>query len=225
MSKIQRATAGFTLIEMSIVVALFGLLIGGGLVSLGAYMDKQAIDLTRARMDKIDRAMTLYVIRNGYLPCPVDDDGDPVTDCGDGTGDTRGTIFTGLVPYADMGLLRRDAQNGWNQDIAYTVDTAYTEDQTAILDTIQPPTTDNYADAYDLCGYIDLQISAGTSRTADDDCDDGALEGGYAWPVYLLVSAGENGSAENTDGDITFIEGGDDILHARTAAQIIRDAQ
>ncbi len=225
MPKQRSAAAGFTLIEMAIVVALFGLIVGGGLVSLGAYMDKQAIDLTRARMDKIDRSLTLYVIRNGYLPCPADSDGDPVANCDDGTGDARGTVFTGVLPYADMGLLRRDVQNGWNQDIEYTVDTAYTEDQTAILDTIKPPTTDNYADAYDLCGYIDLQVSAGTSRTADDACDDGALEGGYAWPVYILVSPGENGASENTDGDITFVESGDDILHARTAAQIIRDAQ
>ncbi|MFA7431312.1 MAG: type II secretion system protein, partial [Rhodospirillaceae bacterium] len=62
-----RRQGGFTLIEMSIAVAIFGLLASGAIMATSAWLGKQALDKTAKNLDKIESALTLYVVQNGAL--------------------------------------------------------------------------------------------------------------------------------------------------------------
>lgn len=63
---------GFTLIEMSIVLALVGLIVGVGIFSVGALTDRGKLIQTNTNLDQAEAALALFVTRNNRLPCPAD---------------------------------------------------------------------------------------------------------------------------------------------------------
>ncbi|HUW25479.1 MAG TPA: prepilin-type N-terminal cleavage/methylation domain-containing protein [Gallionella sp.] len=62
---------GFTLVEMAIVLAIVGLLLGGLIPTLSAQMESQRINETRKQLDEIQQALMGFAIINGRLPCPA----------------------------------------------------------------------------------------------------------------------------------------------------------
>lgn len=67
----HRATAGYTLIEMSIVVMVLALLATGAVTLMQKKTDADRSRLTQARMEYIDRAIRAYYDVNRFLPCPA----------------------------------------------------------------------------------------------------------------------------------------------------------
>jgi prepilin-type N-terminal cleavage/methylation domain-containing protein len=63
---------GFTLLELSIVIALIGVILSGSLVTFSAYMQSNQYNTTVARMDAIEQALLNFTVVNGRLPCPAD---------------------------------------------------------------------------------------------------------------------------------------------------------
>ncbi len=70
--KSRQAQAGFSLIELAIVLTVIGLLVGVSLKSLMAYSGRETRQLTHDRLDAIQEALSLYAARNKRLPCPSD---------------------------------------------------------------------------------------------------------------------------------------------------------
>ncbi len=67
----KRPVAGFTLVELSIVLVIIALLAGGLLLSVGAQQEQAARSTTEKRIaDAID-ALIGYAAANGRLPCPA----------------------------------------------------------------------------------------------------------------------------------------------------------
>lgn len=114
---------GFTLIELSIVLVMVGLIIAGGISSWGAYLDNARQNHTQSNLEQTKRAMLDYVMVNFYMPCP-DTDGDGLenrTDSnGDGVGD-RCTLDYGTVPYDDIGRSKADTSDDYGNVFAYGV--------------------------------------------------------------------------------------------------------
>ena len=63
--------AGFSLVEMSIVLMIVSLLLGGLLPSVFGQAEQQRINETRRYLEEIRKALIGYAEINGKLPCPA----------------------------------------------------------------------------------------------------------------------------------------------------------
>lgn len=96
-----RPQKGFTLVEMAIVLALIGLILGTGLTILSAQQDQRRIEETGDSLDEAREALIGYALSSiattdfhPYLPCP-----DKTTAAGAGTANDGEEDRTTTVPY------------------------------------------------------------------------------------------------------------------------------
>ena len=64
--------AGFTLVELLLVVAILGVLAGIAVVNLGGETNRSRIAATRMSISSIESAVRTYEIRNGKYPDSLD---------------------------------------------------------------------------------------------------------------------------------------------------------
>jgi type II secretory pathway pseudopilin PulG len=120
--------AGFTLVEMALVLVLVGLL-AFLFLPMGRVMQEQAkIKETRAKLDAIEAAMVRYVMLNERLPCPADGqlpDSNPNagvelnTSPQPNTGCNPEALTRPVVPWRALGLTADDAVDAWGTRITY----------------------------------------------------------------------------------------------------------
>ena len=105
---------GFTLVEISIVLAILALLIGGMLIPISAQIEQQKIVDTRQSIDLIREALVGYAVAYGYLPCPA------ISATNGQEGRTSGTCASqvGFVPWVTLGTPQLDA---WGNLFGYRV--------------------------------------------------------------------------------------------------------
>jgi prepilin-type N-terminal cleavage/methylation domain-containing protein len=117
-----RQGAGFSLVEMAIVLVIVGLMLGGLLMPLSMQMEQRRIGETQKAMDDIREALTGFALRNGYLPCPAISNSNGLEDrTGSGCTDGR---RVGYVPWATLGVSKLDS---WNHLFRYSVTPAFTD--------------------------------------------------------------------------------------------------
>ena len=115
--KIIDKIQGFTLVEMAIVLAIIGLLIGSLLAPTSVQLTQQKIRETEKRLATIREALLGFIIEKGYLPCPDTDF--------DGKEDRKNANACdydetdGYLPWADLGVVQFDA---WGRPFRYRVD-------------------------------------------------------------------------------------------------------
>lgn len=134
----HRRSAGFSLIEMSIVVAILAVLGVSGLSFYNTQIKKQHVDTTKSRLNDITAAMARYKQRTGHLPCPAPLDAPPgsatfgksdTDNCSTAAvqpGTTRvagtgGTVRIGAVPVAALGLPVEATVDRWGNRFVYAV--------------------------------------------------------------------------------------------------------
>lgn len=107
-------TNGFTLVEIAIVMAIIGLLLGGLMVPLSAQMDAQRMSETQKALNEARDALIGFALKNnGLLPrCSTTNDG---------TADA-GCLGEGFLPWVDLGVGRTDA---WGNPFRYRVDSTF----------------------------------------------------------------------------------------------------
>jgi|MudIll2142460700_1097286.scaffolds.fasta_scaffold04180_5 prepilin-type N-terminal cleavage/methylation domain-containing protein len=107
---------GFTLIELSVVVAIVALLLGGLLLTLSASQEIRAYEETNRRMEQAREALVGFAVQYGRLPCPATaaSNGREAFDTGAGGNATNGlcAVWDGFFPAAELGLSPADA-NGY----------------------------------------------------------------------------------------------------------------
>ena len=124
---------GFTLIEISIVMIIVGLMVVGFIQSYKIYDEKRKIELTELRFNDIEQAINNYALINGRLPCPaarnvpgaVYDSGKAV-DCATaipaGVIDVPGQdVLIGLLPTYDLGISHGSSRDAHNYAFTYAV--------------------------------------------------------------------------------------------------------
>ena len=67
-----RADAGFSLIELAVVIAIISLLLGSLLVPLRSQVESRKLTDTQKILDDAREALMGYAAANGYFPCPAD---------------------------------------------------------------------------------------------------------------------------------------------------------
>jgi len=118
----NKRTQGFTLVEISIVLVIVGLLIGGLITPLGVQLEQRRAADTRKAMEEARDALAGFAVRNGYLPCPAISASNGLEDrSGDRcTGERR----IGFLPWATLGLPKLDS---WGRLYLYSVTPAFSD--------------------------------------------------------------------------------------------------
>lgn len=157
---------GFTLLELSIVLLIIGVIVGGGAVLFAQSVQQKQIDGTQARLAVLQKALLDFRTVFNRLPCPADAELDPVatgnnlfgreavtlsggnpTGCNNTAGGppktnfVSGNYFQGLVPTNTLNLPDEYAFDGWGQRIMYTVDQRFTVTDAFTSITITDTTT------------------------------------------------------------------------------------
>lgn len=138
-----RRSAGFSLVELAVVFAIVGLLLGGLLYTLSAQTEQRNFEETRRRLELARELILSFAQVNGRLPCPARSAvttspatsageevrgsdgqclGDSVTDY---YGGVSGGVLLGLLPGKSIGYQQMDAAgfavDAWGNRLRYAV--------------------------------------------------------------------------------------------------------
>lgn len=121
-TKKQRA---FTLVEMAVVLAIIGLLLGAAMFALSAQQAQRARAETQRTLERARDALIGFAVANGRLPCPANGATTGVeAEATAGAGDCTHS-YTGFLPAISIGFQPVDssgfALDAWNNRIRYAV--------------------------------------------------------------------------------------------------------
>ena len=124
----RKHAAGFTLIEMAVVVAVIGLLLGSLLVPLATQVEERRLGEVRRTLDDAREALLGFAMANGRLPCPASSASNGAENPLGGGACTNN--YNGFLPAATLGITPTDAQgyavDPWGNRIRYAVTAANT---------------------------------------------------------------------------------------------------
>lgn len=195
--------AGFSLVELSVVLAIISVIAVMGLELTANYLNRTAYKVTQERLAAIDQALAGYLKVNNKLPCPGQFGLQPTAACfakecnGTGANGTSrctvaaactdiagqcyadtlatGNLFFGDVPVRDLGLPPATMMDGYGNRIYYVVTRDYVYNYT-----YNPGT--NFSTASD---GIDVR-----SGKLDSSCGGGSLCQSRGTAAYFLFSVG-----------------------------------
>jgi len=200
---------GFSLVELSIVLVIVGLLVGTAAAPLSNSIKHARYKRTTAQLSTIREAMHGYLISTGRLPCPLHLD---ATQSSDAPATSTCSIQHGAVPAVTLGLVGERAPNGalldeWGREYLYTVSFSDHEQ----LGQLSAPDWLTVGEPAAV-GVENIRAELQLCRTvATDKCaNNNLIASQIAWVVH---SRGESNTingleAENADNDSVFAVSG-----------------
>ena len=166
----KNAFAGFTLVELAVVMVISGLLLATFLVPLSAQQEIKARSDTELLLGQAREALIGFAVVNRHLPCP---DTNPIPD-GIENRSASGKCANdeGILPWNTLGIDQTDA---WNHYFGYRADTTFS-------DSVDRFTID------DATGSTGITING----------DIGPLISVTSRPVAVVISYGTNGLGATT---------------------------
>lgn len=151
--KNAKGQAGFTLVEIAVVLVVVSIFLTGIILSFATYTQSKNVELTQKRMDVVLDALSIYVQKNNRLPCAADPSGNNASTMGRernggnclalaGATPTEQQVYRaveGIVPYRDLNLPEEAAKDAWGHYITYrpapnlTINTALQIAQNAVV--------------------------------------------------------------------------------------------
>jgi prepilin-type N-terminal cleavage/methylation domain-containing protein len=223
----NKRSAGFTLVEMAIVLVILGFVLAASLLPLQAQRQQLAQSQTENTLENAKRALLGFAQSRGRLPCPA-------TAASLGQESPLGggicTLQVGFLPAATLGVEPTDAQgfalDAWNNRIQYAVTsssvagTPATPDFTSnIADNLATPLI-NEADGMNVVGITnltpDLRVCNSATGITASACSAAVPEVNYsinnaAAVIFSTGATGAQGSAgrpdelANLDGNAVFV--------------------
>jgi len=203
-------TAGFTLVELAVVIVIVSVLLGVVLTPLATRIQMQQVRDQQRTLDEIREALLGFAQSQGRLPCPdTDGDGQENWPC-----NVNGVPATAIdeLPYATLGVMATDR---WGRRYVYAV----TSQLTNIVQTGEPTAaTPGEADTDDRLDLMDRGRLTLSERRSDK-----SLATITTSAAAIVVSLGGNGlggtdldgntlpaptgtdELENTNTDATFM--------------------
>lgn len=201
------AQPGFSLVELSIVLVIIGVILTMGISALNLTRENTAYSATSSRQTAIKDALTAYIRKNARLPCPDTDftapdgvenratPGDPTTAC---------SAAYGILPYTTLGLGRDAAVDGWGGFLSYHVaNTAGANTDWTITSSFRTGNT-GILTVRDRVGGSLTTIASGVVAVV-------VSHGRNALGAYTIggtrntLPAGGTDERENTDGDTNYV--------------------
>jgi len=224
---------GFTLIEMAIVVVIIGLLLSGGLLAVSPVLQSSKVSETNARLERLEQALTVYVIQNGCLPCPADralastsgnagwsnngalyyglTHGTNVQAC---SGTVACGAFVGAVPWNTLGISEADITDAWGNRIAYGVTAALTTTADSSMKRTPPSTypvgnqvVHNTANQPQTTAAAYVLVSFGADMTYGNTTTTGTPRPEAAYSFGTGTASGRNNPANHTAATTPFTQG------------------
>lgn len=140
---------GFSLIELSIVMIVIGIVMVGVMDLQRLHLANKTYADTRANIADINRAISVYVSRNSRLPCPAslnakrsEEPYGVAPDCKEllsfNSVDTDKThlivngrddekIIIGRIPFRELNIAENTSKDGWRKDLFYAVSANLTD--------------------------------------------------------------------------------------------------
>jgi len=214
---------GFTLVELSVVLAIVGLLMGSLMFTLSAQADQRNFEETRRRLEQARELLLAFAIVNGRLPCPARSNSagaevrNAAGECKDAAnvqdyygGTLAGGVTGGLLPAVTIGYQQTDsdgfALDAWQKRIRYAV-------ARTVTNCSGTSTLPHFSNATNLkvngisCQSNDLLIcksAAGLSPGASPpSCGGGGANAimSTGLVVMAIFSTGKNGATGGTGAD------------------------
>lgn len=184
---------GFTLIELSIVILIMGLILGGLVMPLSVQRENARLKDAMQQLAEVEEALTGFALANGYLPCPATPSSNSAAAASAG-----GCVRQhGFVPASTLGLAgARNADNllldPWASPLRYSVSAADVDsdgnwDFTAVGE-MRDITIAGLLPDLAVC-----RTAAGSSASA---CADAATTLSATAP-YVLLSLGKDWATSN----------------------------
>ena len=122
MQLIARRVQGFTLVELAVVLAIVGLLLGSLMYTLSAQSEQRAREQTQRSLEQAREALLGFAVANGRLPCPATAASNGA-ELPAGGGDCNS--YDGFLPAVTVGFQPVDSDgfaiDAWNNRIRYAV--------------------------------------------------------------------------------------------------------
>jgi len=191
---------GFSLVELSVVLVIIAIVIGGGMATFSAYVQKSQVDLTVSRMDAIENALLNYSAAFGRIPCPASltltstssNYGVESANQGSCVGGSPAANYTatggfveGAVPVKALQLPDTYMYDGWGNRFTFGVDPDFTNSNTLPIS-------------------IGGACSASTKAISIQDANSNTLSSSG---VYAIISHGQNGHGAYTANGVVSSNG------------------
>lgn len=226
MTRLSQRAAGFSLVELAMVLFIVSLLIGGLLMPLSAQNEIHGRQETDKALVNIREALIGFAVVNGRLPCPAN----PTTPTGTSgagieasTGTAHSLVCTylaGVLPWATLGLPESDF---WGNRYTYRVNATFSRGidpnptllsafgtGCSIATVSEMPTKSAFA----LCtkGDISVKVASGGTDIATEVPAIVVSHGKNILGAYSTggtqISGASGDEFENADGNTTFVSSG-----------------
>ena len=213
---------GFSLVEVAVVLAIVGLLLGSAMYTLSAQLEQRDETRTVRLLEEARELLLAFAIVKGRLPCPARNTsgGDELRDdagvCRDAAGNDD--YYRGLLPARALGLQEVDAQgfarDAWGNRIRYAV-------AKSVIGCADAPQLPHFTSTANLkangitCQPADLLICRSSVGIGPTSCGPaGNSLTNQNLVVAVLLSPGKSAAlgrtpgpdkAANADGDAVFV--------------------